>query len=782
MAKRKKDDEYRTFQDEWTEEFAFVERAGSAVCLICNDKITSLKRSNVKRHFDTRHATFASKYPAGDSRKKACQELLSRVQASQQQLRVWTRQGDYNSASFAGSLAIVRNGKPFTDGEYAKTFMLDVANELFDDLPNKDKIIKRIQDMPLSARTVHDRTIVMANKVEETQVKDINAAPFFSLALDESTDMCDRQFGEVMSLVIRVINFIVARALNDRQFKTLLDEVNNYPGLLLHSNVRWLSRGKVLSRFAACLNEIRTFLEMKGVGHPELADTEWLLKFYYLVDLTEHLNQLNVKMQGIGNTVLSLQQAVFAFENKLELFITDLETGRLLHFEKLSQFKDACTASEPIQNLDLHQLAGCTSSLLQSFKARFGEFREHTRLFKFITHPNECSLNTADLNYIPGVSVRDFEAEVADLKASDMWVNKFKSLNEDLERITRQKAELASKHMWTEMKKLQPEDQLILKTWNALPVTYHTLQRMKKELLKKIIETKSKIAVLADESTSVGHKSTLIVFLKASVDGDMEPIAFPLDLVELDSMSAAHIKEQIMGCLLKNGFTVELLREILIGFCSDGASVMLGVKSGVGKLLQDDFPGIILWHCLNHRLELAVDQALDVTGGTKDFQAFMDSLYSLYSQSPKNMRQLSECAHNLDIALRRIGKVFSVGWVASSWRAVSAVWQSYPALAQHFREASEDDTRDSRERAKFKGLLSKLCSINFLKSLALMADVLTELKNLSEILQNRKTTLPKAHDIMTTYVKCIESFNRYPGQHAVDASQAEEVMEFKGRS
>ena len=158
MAKGKRDEEYRKFQDEWTEEFAFVERADSVVCLICNDKITSMERSNVKRHFDTRHDTFASKYPAGDSRKKACQELLSRVQASQQQLRLWTRQGDYNSASFAGSLAIVRNGKPFTDGEYAKTFMLDVADELFDDLSNKDKIIKHIQDMPLSARTVHDRT------------------------------------------------------------------------------------------------------------------------------------------------------------------------------------------------------------------------------------------------------------------------------------------------------------------------------------------------------------------------------------------------------------------------------------------------------------------------------------------------------------------------------------------------------------------------------------------------------------------------------------------------
>uniref|UniRef100_A0A3Q1C722 SPIN-DOC-like zinc-finger domain-containing protein n=1 Tax=Amphiprion ocellaris TaxID=80972 RepID=A0A3Q1C722_AMPOC len=515
MAKRKKDEEYRTFQQEWTEEFAFVERAGSAVCLICNDKISSMKRSNIKRHFDTRHATFASKYPAGD------------IQASQQQLRVWTRQGDWNSASFAGALAIVRNGKPFTDGEYAKTFMLEVSNELFDDFSDKDKIIKRIKDMPLSAKTVHDRTIMMANQVEETQVKDINAAPYFSLALDESTDvshlsqfsviaryaagdtlreeslavlpmkgstrgedlfksfiefakeknlpmdklisvctdgaqcmvgkrrgfvallrqhenrpilslhcilhqealcaqMCGEQLGEVMSLVIRVVNFIVARALNDRQFKTLLDEVgNNYPGLLLHSNVRWLSRGKVLSRFAACLSEIRTFLEMKDVEHPELTNTEWLMKFYYLVDMTEHLNHLNVKMQGIGNTVLSLQQAVFAFENKLELFIVDIETGRLLHFEKLREFKDACTASDPVQQFDLQQLAGFTSKLLQSFKARFGEFREHTRLFKFITHPHECAVDK-----------------------------------------------------WTEMKKLQPTDQLIVKTWNALPVTYHTLQHV----------------------------------------------------------------------------------------------------------------------------------------------------------------------------------------------------------------------------------------------------------------------------------------------------------------
>ena len=98
-------------------------------------------------------------------------------------------------------------------------------------------------------------------------------------------------------------------------------------------------------------------------------------------------------MQGIGNTISSLQQAVFAFESKLEIFLRDIETGCLLHFERLQQFREACLAGDSTQHLDLQQLAGFTSNFLQSFKARFGEFRARTGLFKFITHPHECAVD-----------------------------------------------------------------------------------------------------------------------------------------------------------------------------------------------------------------------------------------------------------------------------------------------------------------------------------------------------------------------------------------------------
>ena len=93
--------------------------------------------------------------------------------------------------------------------------MLDVANELFDDFSDKEKIIKRIKDMPLSAKTVHNRTILMSNQIEATQVKDINAALFFSLAFDESTDVTN---SSQFSLIAR---YVVGDSLHEENLAVL---------------------------------------------------------------------------------------------------------------------------------------------------------------------------------------------------------------------------------------------------------------------------------------------------------------------------------------------------------------------------------------------------------------------------------------------------------------------------------------------------------------------------------------------------------------------------------
>jgi len=115
-----------------------------------------------------------------------------------------------------------------------------------------------------------------------------------------------------MKLVIKIINCILANALNHRQFQDFLDEIGSeYQDLLLHNNVRWLSRGKVLNRFVALLDEIKTFLKKKD--HKELDQDQWLQKLFFKADLTYHLNELNRKLQGRGRSAFSLLEDVASF-------------------------------------------------------------------------------------------------------------------------------------------------------------------------------------------------------------------------------------------------------------------------------------------------------------------------------------------------------------------------------------------------------------------------------------------------------------------------------------
>jgi hypothetical protein len=146
---------------------------------------------------------------------------------------------------------------------------------------------------------------------------------------------------------------------------------------------------------------------------------------------------------------------------------------------------------------------------------------------------------------------------------------------------------------------------------------------------------------------------------------------------------------------------------------------------------------IYLCSYLAHRLELAVHDALKSVTATNHFQSFLKSLYALYSQSTKNQRELGEVAADTELQLLRITAIFDIRWVASSFTAVRVVWRNFPALYGHFRNASLDKTRTSVERAKFEGLLKKLCTVSFLSDLALMKYVLRELSSLSLKLQSR---------------------------------------------
>ncbi|XP_070622950.1 general transcription factor II-I repeat domain-containing protein 2A-like [Erythrolamprus reginae] len=542
-AKKAKTDSGRLFQASWTELFGVVERNGKALCTLCYESV-ECHISSVRRHFETSHKSLVR---LGETERK-----------------------EFVKSSFQMSLRMAKHNK-LSDGDILKTAMLSASDHLFHDFPNKDKIIQRISEMPVSRNIVEDHVQCMANDISQQLTTDLQKATCYSMCLYETIDinnyaslaiilryvvgdtmreelvklvslpertqginiysavmeaffsqdikpekvvsitsdgapsmvettsgfiqyfveeikhqviqfhciihqeaLCDREsskkFDNVLKDVTIMVNYMMAHALNFPQFQALLEEVQaQYNCLLMCNKVQWLSRGRVLERFVACLDEIRLFMNEKGQEYPQLTDMAWLTNLMFFTDFTLHFNVLNKELQSVGKTAEMMFCDIKTFEEKLQKFERDLESGQLKSFPNLKMHLENSTmfTNNPANHQEIYkEFSSIVAAAKVNFSNRFLQFHNMERTLRFLTFPEKAEFKELDISCLHWLDLENLEMELLDFQENPTWNNKFCDLREKLEKTEGMTNNRVS------------SENEILKAWNYLPNTFKSMKAL----------------------------------------------------------------------------------------------------------------------------------------------------------------------------------------------------------------------------------------------------------------------------------------------------------------
>ena len=144
-------------------------------------------------------------------------------------------------------------------------------------------------------------------------------------------------FKDVLDNAIKVVILIKARALNSRMFTIICNDIGaEHDKLLLHTEVRWLSRGKVLLRLFELRAEVCVFLiDINSPFQNLFCDDVWLSKLAYLSDIFRFLNELNLSLQGATVDIFQVSDKINSTVGKLQLRLVDIEKNNLAAFPLL---------------------------------------------------------------------------------------------------------------------------------------------------------------------------------------------------------------------------------------------------------------------------------------------------------------------------------------------------------------------------------------------------------------------------------------------------------------
>ncbi|KAL4083682.1 hypothetical protein QTP88_028998 [Uroleucon formosanum] len=544
----------------------------------------------------------------------------------------------------------------------------------------------------------------------------------------------------VLDSAVKIVNLIKARPLNSRLFTVLCNEMGStHKSLLLHTEVRWLSRGKVLTRLFELRSEILLLLTDIDEEKSKLfCDDQWLSRLAYMADIFDRLNILNLSLQGSNTNMFYASDKVNAFVKKLDLFISQVSKNDLSAFETLNTFwknNEIQPNSNIITDISEH-LQLLKSNILQYFP-------EDNSEMKWIINPFED-------DYIKNIPEGILAKELfIDLTSDSTLKTAFKTKN-----IT---------NFWLDVKQeysaLSTQALQFLIPFVSTYLFYNSgLNDLENGniniILKKTLDSVDlDVTDIAENSVDTGNFLQM-VYLLAEFDPIMSKLLndeknknkylswkIQNELIDIlaSKYRAKNYEQLITNIILELWLDINMCR----GQGYDGAAVMKGFYSGLQKRIKDKVPTASYIHCCAHNLNLVISDAVRSNQKVQFFFDTVQAVFNFFSSSAPRWATLAFGEGNASkIKQTVLKKVCSTRW-ESRHLSVYALKVRFIDVLKSLSNISLTSLK-REEKNIASTLKKKLENIEFVLLLCLWENILRPLYGVSHSLQRKNTNLHNA--------------------------------------
>jgi len=152
----------------------------------------------------------------------------------------------------------------------------------------------------------------------------------------------------------------------------------------------------------------------------------------FLTDISNHLNELNIKLQGPGKSIDVMFDIIEGFESKLVIFKRGIDNNNFKYFPLLNDHLQKFSI-HGVYEININFYSQVISDIQDNFVKRFQDFKIFAPLINFIKYPDKFDLETTKMDQLEWLKLVNLEMQLAEFQSSSIWKQKFIELRQEIE-------------------------------------------------------------------------------------------------------------------------------------------------------------------------------------------------------------------------------------------------------------------------------------------------------------------------------------------------------------